>query len=81
MKKRCFSCRRIFDKKSIVSRSRILKVTVSEGVVSVSNGQVSVSDDSVSVSVSVSISVSVSVSVSDDEAETPSLKLVQLDKF
>ena len=38
-------------------RSRILKVSVSEGVVSVSNGQVS--DDE--------------VSVSDDEAETPSL--------
>ena len=43
------------------SRSRILKVLVSEGVVSVSNGMVSVSDDE----------VSVSVSVSDDEAETP----------
>ena len=49
------------------SRSLILKVLVSERVVSVSNGIVSVlvsiSDDE----------VSVSVSVSDDEAETPSL--------
>ena len=63
MKKLCFSCRKIFDKKNIGSRSRswsrILKVSVSEGVVSVSNGQVLVSDDE--------------VSVSDDEAETPSL--------
>ena len=70
MKKRCFSWRKIFDKKNIGSRSRswsrILKVSVSEGVVSVSNGKVlvlvSVSDDSVSVSVSFS-----------DEAKTPSL--------
>ena len=44
-----------------LSLSRILKVSVSEGVVSVSNGQVSVSDDEGS------------VSVSDSEAETPSL--------
>ena len=49
----------------IGSRSRILKVSVSEGVVSVSNGQflvsVSVSNDEVS------------VLVLDYEAETPSL--------
>ena len=54
----CFSCRKIFDKKYIGSRSRswsrILKFSVSEGVVSVLNGQVSVSDDEVSVLVSVS---------------------------
>ena len=57
------------DKKNIgslsLSLSRILKVSVSEGVVSVSNGMVSISDDEVS--------VSVLVSVLDDEAETPSL--------
>ena len=60
-KKWCFLCRQIFDKKNIGSLSRILKVSVTEGVVSVSNGQVSVSNDEVL------------VSVSDDEAETPSL--------
>ena len=63
MIKLCFLCRKIFDKKNIGAwtRSRILKVSVSEGVVSVSNGQVlvsvSISDDE----------------VSDDQAETPSL--------
>ena len=57
MKKLCFLCRNIFDKKNIWSRSRILKVSVS--VVSVLNGMVSVSDDE--------------VPVSDGEAETPSL--------
>ena len=62
MKKLCFSCRQIFDKKNIGSQSRILKVSVSEGVVSVSNGQVLVS---------VSV-LDDEVSVSDDEAETPS---------
>ena len=65
MKKLCFTIKKLFDKKNIGSRPRILKVSVSEGVVSVSNGQVSVSvlvsDDEVSVSVSV------------NEAETPSL--------
>ena len=65
MKKWCFSSKKLFNKKNIGSRSRILKVSVSEGEVSVSNGQVSVSvlvsDDEVS------------VSVSDDEAKTPSL--------
>ena len=48
-KKLCFLCRKIFDKKNIGSRSRsrsqILKVSVPERVVLVSNGQVSVSDD------------------------------------
>ena len=34
-KKWCFSCRKIFDKKNIGSRSRILKVSVSNGQVSV----------------------------------------------
>ena len=52
------------------SWSRIFKVSVSEGVVSVSNGQVSVSvlvsDDEVS------------VSVSDDVAETLSLAICKL---
>ena len=56
------------EKIGSLSWSRIWKVSVSEGVVSVSNGQVSVSvlvsDDE----------VSVLISVSDDEAETPSLK-------
>ena len=63
MKKISFLCRKIFDKTNIGSLSRswslILKVSVSEGVVSVSNGQVS---------------VSFSFSVSDDEAETPWFK-------
>ena len=59
--------RKIFEKKNIGSwsQSRILKVLVSEGVVSVSNGMVLVSvlvsDDEVE------------VSVLDDEAESPSL--------
>ena len=62
-----WTLKNIRQEKYSVSRSwsRILKVSVSEGVVSVSNGMVSVS-----------VSVSVSddeVSVSDDEAETPSL--------
>ena len=63
-----FLCRKIFDKKNIGSWSRILKVSVSEGVVLVSNGQVlvSVSDDEVSAS-------DYEVSVSDFEAENPSL--------
>ena len=45
--RKCFLCTKIFDQKNIGSRSRswtrILKVSVSEGVVSVSDDEVSVS--------------------------------------
>ena len=51
----------VFRVEKYLTRSRILKVLVSEGVVSVSNGMVSVSV--------------LNDEVSDDEAETPSLLL------
>ena len=51
----------VFRVEKYLTRSRILKVLVSEGVVSISNGMVSVSV--------------LNDEVSDDEAETPSLLL------